>query len=284
MGPAGTNFSWDSCTPTPSAVQVKSSQRVRFKNCSFTRLGSSGLSFSGGSQSNSIEASYFEDISGTAITIGGVNTSTEKDQDRHDVDNSVEDCIITNVGREWLGTCGITAFFSRGTLISHNRVSHVPYTGISIGWGWGSAQDDLWPQMPWDSNNTVSHNEVREAVGIMGDGGSIYTLGPQGNRPDNQTLPLPPLKLLPPSRIFANYLHDNGWPTRPRNSVPGDGTHGPGGLYTDNGSTNWNVTSNVFVNTTVWAIACYTDGIEGNNYTKNEQNAKHRRTNSLLRE
>ena len=30
----------------------------------------------------------------------------------------------------------------------------------------------------------VSYNHVHQVDGIMGDGGSIYTLGPQGNRRD----------------------------------------------------------------------------------------------------
>lgn len=45
-------------------------------------------------------------------------------------------------------------------------------------------------------------------------------------------------------------------PPGPKNSRKGDGTHGPGGVYTDNGSTGWNVSGNVFKLLTVWAVAC----------------------------
>ena len=37
----------------------------------------------------------------------------------------------------------------------------------------------------------------------------------------------------------------------------------------DNGSTGWNCSSNVFANITVWALACYTTGIDNNSFTNN---------------
>ena len=103
----------------------------------------------GGSQNCSVRRSLFEDISGTAVTIGAVGTYNITDPAAQDADNAVEDCVVRSVGHEWLGVAGITAFFSRGTRIVHNEVSHVPYTGISIGWGWTIAQDEAWPWMPW---------------------------------------------------------------------------------------------------------------------------------------
>lgn len=79
-------------------------------------------------------------------------------------------------GKEWLGTCGIIAFYSRGTRIIHNEVSHVPYTGISVGWGWTMAQEATWPSMPWDRDNVVEGNHIHHVDGIMGDGGAVCEL------------------------------------------------------------------------------------------------------------
>jgi len=79
-----------------------------------------------------------------------------------------------------------------------------------------------WPRMPWDHGNVVRWNHVHEVDGILGDGGSIYTLGVQGNRPFRAgsvrkaypAVPEPPLKILPMSQMVSNYAHDNGWPER----------------------------------------------------------------------
>jgi hypothetical protein len=37
--------------------------------------------------------------------------------------------------------------------------------------------------MPWDSDNIVEGNDIHHVMTRLGDGGMIYTLGPQGNRP-----------------------------------------------------------------------------------------------------
>ena len=76
--------------------------------------------------------------------------------------------------------------------------------------------------------------------------------------------------------LNSNWVFHSGWPSRKGHGVrPGDGTplgdgsHGPGGIYLDNGSTGWNCTENVFSNITVWALACYTGGIDNNSFTNN---------------
>lgn len=58
------------------------------------------------------------------------------------------DCTIHNVGHEFPGNCGITAFYSRGLRLLHNEIYNIPYTGISVGWGWNFAQRKTWPRMP----------------------------------------------------------------------------------------------------------------------------------------
>ena len=268
---------WQDGRCMPGSVQVHRGRSCVFEDCMFARLGAAGLSFVDGSQSNAVRGSLFEDISGTAVSIGSIDTYNETNLDRHDAKNTLSDNTVRGVAREFLGSCAITAFFSRGTVIEHNEVERVAYTGISVGWGWTFAMEATWPRMPWDHGNVVAWNRVQYVDGILGDGGSIYTLGVQGNRPflvgsvrkSYPPLPLPPLEILPMSQIVHNYVRANGWPERPKGSHNGDGSHGPGGLYTDNGSTGWNVSSNVFEDCTVWAVACYTAGIANNSYVNN---------------
>ena len=47
-----------------------------------------------------------------------------------------------------------------------------------------------------------------------------------------QALPLPPLRILPPSEIHSNWIHDNGWPSRPGHGArPGDERRGHEGEH-----------------------------------------------------
>ena len=67
-------------------------------------------------------------------------------------------------------------------------------------------------------------------------------------------LPLPPLQLLPPSTMSSNYIHDTG-PNDGVPDAPGAGSHVPGGLYNDEGTTNWIMRDNVVVDTPLWLQA-----------------------------
>jgi hypothetical protein len=127
----------------------------------------------------------------------------------------------------------------------------VPYSAISIGWGWGRTMEKTWPRMPWDSAVTIEANHIHNIMQILGDGGSIYTLGPQGampypKGPSGRTYPdkSPTAPVAPPSRIIDNYIHD-AHPAGP--DAPGAGSHFPGGIYNDEGSTNWVVSGILLV-------------------------------------
>ena len=119
--------------------------------------------------------------------------------------------------------------------------------------------------MPYDRLNNISYNHLHHCMLLLGDGGAIYTLGPQGNKPYSQGPsgttyppdPLPPLKVYPPSEIIGNYIHSAGPGSNPEH--PGAGSHFPGGIYADEGSTNWRVTDNLVQNTQAWVQGCRDD-------------------------
>ena len=96
----------------------------------------------------------------------------------------------------------------------------------------------------------------------------MVQLGPQGNVPYPKgpsgkvypAVPDPPLKVLPPSTMIGNYIHGTG----PRDGMveaPGFGSHFPGGLYNDEGTTNWHMKGNVVVDAGAWLQGCrFADG------------------------
>ena len=165
-------------------------------------IGSNGVSFSGGSHRNTVSRSTFSDISASAVAIGtrsgSVASMTEK---QFDINNTVSDCTITDVANEYRGHPGILVGFSHGTTIEHNEVAYVPYTAISLGWGWSG-----YPHT-FDGANSIVANNIHHHMQVLGDGGAIYTLGTQGNMPflnasTNTSA------ILSPSMQARNWIHE----------------------------------------------------------------------------
>ena len=70
----------------------------------------------------------------------------------------------------------------------------LPYSAISLGWGWSS-----YPYTYGGLNNIVG-NHIHDHMRVLGDGGAIYTLGAQGNLPFEM-----PAKYKNISKILAPY-------------------------------------------------------------------------------
>jgi hypothetical protein len=69
--------------------------------------------------------------------------------------------------------------------------------------------------MPWDTENENSWNNIHDVMMMLGDGGSIYTLGPHGNvpypkRPEQKSLPggaATPSQGVSPSTFACTYTN-----------------------------------------------------------------------------
>jgi hypothetical protein len=192
----------------PANVQCHSCVNVSFSDNTFSQLGGAGLSLDGGGADNIIRGNVFTDISSTGIQIG-IGSPTEPsalESGTIAVNNYVH-----NVANEYLGGIGIFAGWVKGTSITHNEVWNVPYTGISLGWGWGFDSTTM-------VDNHIDRNYIHDVMNSsLVDGGAIYVNGIQGASP--------------PSTILGNY-------------TAGSGTNFAS-LYLDNGASNWAVTDNV---------------------------------------
>lgn len=210
---------------SPANVVCHAAKAIRFERCTFTRLGGAGLDLEFGSQDNVIEGCDFFDISGSAIQIGDVLMDDHHPDDPRMIvkNNAVLNCYIHDVCVEFLGGVGVFAGYTEATVIAHNEITRLPYTGISVGWGWGDedaggAANSYMPiryQTPTPAkNNRIEHNHIHHIMQRLLDGGGIYTLGN-----------------MPGTIIRSNHIHDNaGW---------------PGGIYLDEGSGFIEVTANL---------------------------------------
>lgn len=209
---------------SPANVVVDAGHGIRFDACTFTALGGAGLDLQNGAQGNVVAGCRFYDISGSGIQIGDVSR-----EDHHPTDprrivkgNQILNNVVTRIGTEYTDAIGIFYGYTEGTVIAHNEVFGVPYSGISGGWGWGMADAGggnyacpvIFKTPTTCKNNRIEFNHIYDVMKVRHDGGCIYTLGRQ-----------------PGSIIRGNHLHDS---------------HAPyGGVYLDEGSAGFEITGNV---------------------------------------
>ncbi|MFD4528736.1 discoidin domain-containing protein [Streptomyces sp. NPDC058470] len=216
---------------TPGAVNVSYGHDVSFEGNTFTHLGAVGLNLNTGTQGTDITGNVFRQIAATGIQIGGVEVIDAHPDDTRDItkDTLVDNNVVTKVADQYNGSLGILAGYTDHTVITHNKVYDLPYSGISVGWGWGLTDaggdtnypDDNLGVPVWDTpttsrDNIVTDNEIYDIMKSQADGGAIYTLSSN-----------------PGGTVSGNYIH----------GVP---THAYGAVYHDEGSRYWQNTGNAF--------------------------------------
>lgn len=73
---------------------------------------------------------------------------------------------------------GIWAGYEAELTVDHNTLRHLPYSGISVGWGWNQPE----AQKSVLRDNRVTDNRITDVMEVaqeQHDGGAIYTQGAQ---------------------------------------------------------------------------------------------------------
>jgi len=162
-----------------AAVNLKNAQFIKFERDVFEKLGGSGLNMYAGCEDNTIVGSRFTDISGEGIQVGDYlnyqTAGTENYANTTDSlvmlrNNDISNSYLSNCGAEYFSASAIGAAFPVDMDIMHNEISNMPYSGIHIGWGWGSVGTAI-------KNVKVQKNHIHEINVILKDGGGIYTNG-----------------------------------------------------------------------------------------------------------
>lgn len=205
-----------------AAVVVNHAINVGFNTCTFKHLAATALDYHKGTKGGVVSQNVFADIGGNAILAGvfsdeareahlAYNPSDERDVCTGlDINNN----LITDAGNEDWGCVGIGAGFVKHINIAHNDLSELPYSGISLGWGWTKADNVM-------EYNTVYANRIVRYARQMYDVAGIYTLSAQ------------------PATVISNNYIDSVYHA-PYAHLPSHWFY----LYTDEGTSHVTVTNN----------------------------------------
>ncbi len=230
-------------TKTPGNVSFAYDRNLQFLRCSFVHLGGAGLELGDGSQSNLVQGCVFTDISANGLELGGVDLPLASDP-QITRDNRLLNNHIYNVAAEFRGGIGLCVGYAQRTLVAHNQLDHLPYSGISMGWGGWPDKIQQAGQPNFSQDNLVMDNLIYSHMLLLADGAAIYTQGLTGP------------SLIDGEKIEGNVIHDQ---------------YGSGhGIYTDNGCKNVTARRNVIFHTNHdnWGSRHrdYYDGQQGINY------------------
>ena len=218
--------------PNGSAIYGEYADSIEVTNNRFEVLGGTGIHLGRGTKNSAITRNEFEKLGSGGIILGDVSSADHfPSAEALTQFNVISDNYINDVSNTYRGSTGILVGYTSDTKVEYNKVTNLPYTGISVGWGWGYGEKTMPSEGHTDEfvlgdfafgNNSISYNYVEHVLTepYLIDGGGIYTLGRQDG--DNGSV------------IIGNYVN---------------GVHNEyGGIYLDEGSVGFEITDNVLTN------------------------------------
>ena len=175
----------------PAAVQVHRGSNITFSGDEITHTGGTAIDLADGTQNSAVTGSFIHDTSGGGVSVGEVDDYYLTDASRMTTGDTVSENWISHVGQDYSDAVGIWAGYTRNLTVSHNDVGHTPYSGMSVGWGWGYASPCSMQSAQglktcqhgtiYAGGNQILDNHVHDVMNVLYDGGPIYTNGGQGD-------------------------------------------------------------------------------------------------------
>jgi hypothetical protein len=180
---------------TPANVSLTYDHDIQFTNDAFVHLGGAGLGLGNGSQNDRVKGCIVTDTSGSGIQIGNVDMPQAAGADQT-LGITIQDNHVFATPAEFHGGIGIDVGYAANVLVDHNQIDHLPYSGVSIGWGG-------WPDKAgkpgianFSQGNVISNNLIFNFVTYLSDGAAVYSNGQTGSSFDTG------------EHITGNVMHD----------------------------------------------------------------------------
>ncbi|MCX5599326.1 right-handed parallel beta-helix repeat-containing protein [Streptomyces phaeochromogenes] len=232
----------------PAAVQVSAASHISFTGNWFTQLGQVALGIGNdanahatgvglGADTISVSGNVFSQGAGGGVVVGGVQADAHHPGDSRMTNRNITigNNVMHDLALDYRDMTAVLVTYATNATVSHNEIYEMPYTGIAIGYGWGTndpggSQDyvnrGLYDFQPVHTTPTtlknlrITGNYLHDVMRTMDDGACIYTLS-----------------AAPGTLIDRNYCADN---------------NGHYGIYHDEGSRDYTDSNNVFRNTGDW--------------------------------
>lgn len=204
-----------------AAVTILDAAYVDIKDCTFAHLGGTGVLYTGVFQKCEVVGNHIFDISSSGIVMG--HCEYQEDEylkyyhptryENYLINNHVKNNLIHDVGVEYMSAPGMVISLLINSHIKHNEIYNVNYTGMHVGWGWGTYD---YGRVTSYVGNEIMYNYIHDTCqSHLYDGANIYMLGHTGGK-----------------NILANNYLENQ-------------RNGHGAIYFDEGSDNWHAYHNV---------------------------------------
>ena len=223
------------------AIQVDSARDVAFVGNVFSELGAVGVMVHNDVRRIDFARNVFSDIGAAALVAGHpVHDEIDEPMEGLVADLTFSNNVVERAAAEFYASVGVQLTKVEQVTLRHNLFRDMPYSALSIGWGWNNN-----PNSTTHRAITITNNYFENVVHTLYDGAPVYLLGPVAEpgapRPEHVTI----------QGNFANNSTADTQFRAPSDTVAADFAKRPG-VQLDEGSRNVFVADNVFAGMTVW--------------------------------